>query len=64
MTNTMNHAQFDVVRFARIALLVFVLSVGSLQVTRCTNSEDEDVAGAANDQYDRMHKITIFSGGN
>lgn len=47
----------DLTKFIRIAVLAALLTVGSLNVTRCTESEDP--ASAANDQYNRMHRIVI-----
>jgi len=45
----------DLPKLIRIAVLAALLTVGSLNVTRCTKSEDP--ASAANDQYNRMHRI-------
>jgi hypothetical protein len=52
---TMTRPDFS--KMIRILILAAMLTVGSLQVTRC--SEDEDISAAANDQYNRMHKIVV-----
>lgn len=47
----------DLHKLIRILILSALLTVGSLTVTRCTDSEDG--VEAARDQYDRMHRIVI-----
>lgn len=44
------------------SFILMALLVGSLQVTRC--SEDDDIGAAADDQYNRMHKIVLSVTGN
>lgn len=53
--NTMQFPSFDFSRQLRIFLIVAFLVVGSLQVTRCSNGDDESYT-AAGDQYSRMHQ--------
>lgn len=50
---TMQLVNFEFHKMIRVLLVAAILTVGSLQVTRC--SEDEDVAAAAHDQYGRMN---------
>lgn len=53
MVATMNF-RFEVEKMVRILLVALVLAVGSLQVTRCSESDDDDIASALQDQADRM----------
>lgn len=46
---------FDFSKAVRLFVLMALL-VGSLQVSRCSNDDDD---WGARDQYDRMHKITL-----
>jgi len=57
---TMTHPNFS--KMIRNFILMALL-VGSLQVTRCSNDEDE-VSQALRDQHDRMHKIVLMVTGN
>lgn len=56
MYATMNVSwnEFDFHKLVRIFLLVAMLTVGSLQVTRCQET-DEDANTVVRDQYGRMY---------
>lgn len=45
----------DALKRCRVLLLVALLLVGALNVTQCSNGDDES-RGAAQDQYDRMYR--------
>lgn len=54
-------AQFtiDLHKLIRITILAALLTVGSLNVTRCANGDD-DIEAAVRDQYDRMNRIVTL----
>jgi hypothetical protein len=54
---------FDLGKMVRVLILTAMLTVGALNVTKCSNGDD-DIESAARDQYDRMHKIVVAVGGN
>lgn len=58
MTMTYMPTPINARQLIRIIILAALLTVGSLNVTRCTEA-DEDGVAAARDQYDRMHRIVI-----
>lgn len=55
-TATMSNS-FDFGKAIRLFVLMALL-VGSLQVSRCSNDDDDD--WGASDQYNRMHKIVLL----
>lgn len=54
-------SSFDPRQLFRVLLVAAILTVGSLQVTRC--SEDDDIDAALRDQHDRMHNMVTTWGG-
>lgn len=54
--------RYDFSKMIRSFILMALL-VGSLQVTRCSE-DDDDIGSAARDQYDRMHKAVLMVTGN